>query len=491
MNPKLFLLIGLPFLTGFLFLFRLLYKSRIPLKLFFIIASASPVGYALISLGLFFCFLAGPAYTKLFCAVFPWFVILLCLLRLAYVPLRQGESGNSFFFSLRQCFFGGWSGGARYIVHSLLSWVLLALLAYMLQNFLLRLWGYFNWNAFGGWDARYFWFLKARFMVRDPLQWTEAFSPLLQWGNPDYPFMMPGILAWGWNMMGREALIWPMLVSFIFVLSLAGLVMWYLAAWRSWPTALAAGIYFITLHSVWFWAGAMYCDIPFAFFATGSILLLVTALRRMELRLFFLAAFLAGCSAWMKNEGLFFIGWFWILALSAAAVETFKNASNGLKTVYALTAGMLLPLGAVIYFKLGFTDHQTHVLRQISLSETGGMAADRVQIILAGLLAHMSNYENWQGLWAALACAVLYWPFSRMARRQAYSAIVFLALLLMLAGYSAILILTHVDAYKLLGMTQMRLILQCAPLALVFIFETFGVNRPDIAPISNRPAVNL
>ncbi len=268
MNPKLLIPIFLPPVLGFLVLSRLLGGSRMPLKKIFIALSSTAAGYALISMGFFLCYVVRASQARVLGAVFAWFLMLPFLIRSLFTADKSARP-LSVRASLRPCFFGGFKTSAYNSMLSVLSWMLAALFIYILGHFLWYLAGYMSWNAFGGWDAHFFWFLKARFYFRDPESWRLMFSPYLWWANKDYPLMVPSMMAWGWNLLGREMLVWPMILAAVFVLSLAGLIVWYLASYCSWATALAAGIFFLTTEAYRFWSGTLYCDIPFTFFFYG------------------------------------------------------------------------------------------------------------------------------------------------------------------------------------------------------------------------------
>ncbi len=487
MNPKLIVLLLLPPLLGALFLTRFFQQSRMPLKTLFTVLASTATGYALISFGLFLCYVLQPHYARLLTAVLPWFLVLGLLIRLA--GTQTTPQACSLKQTLRQCFFGGWNSPQQ-ILHSILSWFLIALLIYTLINSAETLAGYMTWNAFGGWDARYFWVLKARFLFRDPEQWRLMFSEwIASWGNHDYPLMVPGVMAWGWNFMGRESLLWPMIISGVFMFSLGGLMVWYLAAWRSWPAALAAALFFFTLPAYQFWAGTLYNDIPYAFFSNGALLLLITALRQKEMRLFALAGFFAGCAAWTKNEGIIFLGWFGLLA----GVSLIHERRISHKTVWpalgAIAGGMVIPLLICLYFKLALVGRETHLIKKSTPAEFWAALTNwpRNQVIVQGFRMYMADYKNWHGLWFLFAAAVVYWPVTRKVSPRPYSGLIILAIVLIHLGYAFVFTQTPNNIYKHIETALMRLLLHTSALAVVFIFETFGMLRPN-ASISSPPS---
>ncbi|OGW72737.1 MAG: hypothetical protein A2Y02_03155 [Omnitrophica bacterium GWA2_52_12] len=467
---------------GFLFLARFLTHSRLKHKVLFMILFSPATGMALVSL-LLFCIqiLLAPQARFLSAAVPLACIVLLCLRIPRFKkPVENCAPQESAFTKIKHLL----QPAGTPAIQNILGWLLAGLLFYTACHFWTYLTGYMSWNAFGGWDTRAFWTLKAHFLHRDPEQWQLLFSKQASWANSDYPLMIPGITAWGWNLLGREMLIWPMVIAAVFIFSLAGLLLWYLACWRSWATALAACLFFLTTYAYRFWAGAMYCDIPLAFFETMAVLLWISGLRLGEARLFALAGLFAGFAGWTKNEGILFI-----LALTTstglwlAILGRQKKTAAG-KFFLSFLCGLTIPLTIFLYFKIFLAVNKTLLIQTQTPQAT--LAAltnwDRIAFILAAFGAFKWRFENWHGLWLLFAAALIYKPLA--AKRGGRETAVWLPVLtifLVETGYLLVFAQTPLNLQFHLQTSMLRLLLHTGALALVFAFETFGLSAetPD------------
>ena len=485
MNPKLIVLFIAPTLLGWLFLKQCLSQSNLPLKKLFSLVFAPVMGLAVISLAVFIITAAVPEQARLLAVLTPWVlsIVFLSLLVSKHQQTDLKTNPQKSLFSLLVV-----SGPLTFgqITRIAVNGLLVIALILTFVNFTHHLMSYMTWNAFGGWDARYFWHLKARMYVRDPEQWRLLFSEYFRWGNNDYPLMVPGIIAWGWHFLGREALIWPAIVSYLFTYSLGALIIWHLSLWRSWSSAAVAGIFFFTLPVYLFWGGTMYCDIPYAFFSNGSLLLLLSALRLNDRRLLTLSAFFAGCSAFTKNEGLLFIIWYLIITVPVLLHEHRHSRADLLRSFTAVIQGLFIPACLCLYFKIALTGGQNNLVSKRNPADILQALTDwpRNRVILEGFRVYMADAGNWNGLWLLLGAAALYWPLSKKQAPLPYSWILLLAVLLINLGYALIFTITPHNIYKHITTALLRLLLQTGVLALVFIVETFGFSKKSEPTLS-------
>jgi len=478
MNPKLIPLLIVPPLLGWLFLHLGLRKSQLPLKNLFSFLLAPAAGFAIISLSLFICYVLQPQHARLITALLPWLYIFILMVMLSFKLSSTAGKQNlpgliQSYFSLNGPF------TPSKILHILLNWILLALMIYTFADFIRHVANYMTWNAHGGWDARYFWHLKARFLVRDPEQWRLMFSEYLRWGNNDYPLMVPGVIAWGWHFMGREILLWPMIVALVFVCSLGCLIIWYLAAWCSWFSAVTAGVFFFTMPAYIFWGGTMYCDIPYAFFSNTALLLLLSGLRLKDRRVLALSAFFAGCSTFTKNEGFLFLGCYGLLAFCSLCHLRKNSLSEVFRDFSSLCLGIVLPLCVSLYFKTAVSDQHNNIITIKSSADFIDAIQNeaRIRVIFEGFYLYLTDAENWNGLWLLAIGSLLYWPLSRRLSPLPYSGILFVGIVLINLGYLFIFTISPQNIYRHIETALMRLLLQTGALALVFVFETFGFRR--------------
>src|SRR5215469_3214124 len=160
----------------------------------------------------------------------------------------------------------------------------------------------------GEWDAWAIWNLHARFLYRSGELWKNAFSAQISWSHPDYPVLLPGLIALCWTLSGGESTLTPVAVSFIFTFATAGVLISALGVLRGRTQAWIAGALLVgTVEFVE--VGAMqYADVPLSFYIVATVALLCLQDRRPgDLRLTALAGLMAGFAAWTKNEGLLFV----------------------------------------------------------------------------------------------------------------------------------------------------------------------------------------
>jgi hypothetical protein len=155
----------------------------------------------------------------------------------------------------------------------------------------------------GDWDAWSIWNLRARFLVRGGQFWKDAFTSQLAWSHPDYPLLLPGIVAMLWTVAHSESTAAPIGIAFLFALGTAGILTSTLGILRGKAQALIGGIILIGTISFTENAASQYADIPLGFAIIASLALLCLQDRYPEdLRFSVLAGLMAGFGAWTKNE---------------------------------------------------------------------------------------------------------------------------------------------------------------------------------------------
>lgn len=351
------------------------------------------------------------------------------------------------------------------------------LLIYALLNFWQFFWTEALKNPYGGWDGRYFWNLKARFYFRDPGEWKQMFSPLLDaWSHPDYPLMLPGIVAWGWLFRGYEQLTWPLTVGLIYTLSLFALVFWYLYKNTNFLCAAVATAFMTSVYMFYYWSTTHYADIPLALYLTASAVFLITALRHQITNLFFLSGLCAGLSVWTKDEGYFFV----IFISCVLLLTLLKDKST---THYKRERFLLFCYGCLIPVLCS-------LLIKTFLTETGGQYAgsgrgladfmhglfgdfEKTRFIALAFGVFLVNFQQWNGLWILFGLAVL---FAGRKGFSNYRWVSFSLVLMMLGGYFVILHITPHDLRFQISSALMRIMSHAAPLALIFTFESIGAR---------------
>ncbi len=157
----------------------------------------------------------------------------------------------------------------------------------------------------------------------------------------------------GWFFIGRENPYVPAIQAALFTLAGAGLLWSALQALRGWSQAALAALALLStplfvLVGVW-----QLADVPLAAMILATcILISLHFLHPDEKRGFLtLAGLTAGLAAWTKNEGLLFLVLTSLLLL-LFSLRGREDKRQGFKELLSYGLGLLLPLTALLVFKL-------------------------------------------------------------------------------------------------------------------------------------------
>jgi len=208
-------------------------------------------------------------------------------------------------------------------------------------------------NPHGEQAAWSIWNLRARFLFRGGTLWRDAFSSDLSWSHPDYPLLLPGLIALCWKLAGHESTGAPIAIALLFTLGTAGVLTGALGALRGKTQALVGGTLLLGTTSFIALSAAEYGDVPLSFYILSTVALLCLQDRHPEdLRFSALAGLMAGFAAWTRNDGLIFLGAV-IVARVLAMVRVRERAGfTPLAQMLRLIAGLAAPLAVVLFFKL-------------------------------------------------------------------------------------------------------------------------------------------
>ena len=330
----------------------------------------------------------------------------------------------------------------------------------------------------GEWDAWSIWNLRARFLFRAGEFWKNAFSSQMAWSHPDYPLLVPGVIAMCWTLARAETTLAPMAVAFLFTFATAGVLISSIGVLRGKAQALVAGA--LLLGTVEFVEiGAMqYADVPLSFYILATLALLCLQDRFPDnLRFTFLAGLTAGLAAWTKNEGLLFV--LAVVVARAVAIFRFGNRPMLLKHLGVLAGGLILPLAVVAFFKLRFAPPN-----DLTAKKPGE------------IIAHLTDFGRWITVIEGFVKAALtlgsflipivlvlglYWYLVRFhveERDRLPLATVAVALGLMLLGDFGVYVLLSNDVNWQVNTSIDRIFLQLWPAGLLAFF--LAANAPQL-----------
>jgi hypothetical protein len=203
----------------------------------------------------------------------------------------------------------------------------------------------------GGWDAWAIWNLRARFLFRGGEYWRDAFSPLLSEIHPDYPLLLPGLVARGWTYLGRDAVSFPAVVAVFYTLSTIGMLTSSLALLRGSFQGILAGVALACTPIFLRHGASQYADVPFGYYMLATFALLHLAKSSGSRRAMSLAGFTAGVACWTKNEGVILLGA--LAAIRFVCVPVSSARELEIRRAGWFVLGALPPLLALAYLKFG------------------------------------------------------------------------------------------------------------------------------------------
>jgi len=328
----------------------------------------------------------------------------------------------------------------------------------------------------GGWDAWSIWNMRARFIYRAGIYWRDAFSPLIGWSHPDYPPLVPTIIARCWRYIAHETVAVPMAVAMLFTFATVGLICSSLSKLRSSSQGLLAGIvllgtpFFVKLGAV------QYADVPLAFFVLATIVLLCLQDQLSESHQSFnyMAGMAAGFSVCTKNEGLIFV---LAILIARTIVLIFGKGWKPFLSQMLFFLGGLIPLALLlIYFKIQLAPPNDLLssLKARSAATSLLEASEYVQTIKA-FAVRMINFGEWVIPFLPILVLYLIGLGVHVEGREKPSIVtVVIALGLTGAGYFFAYIITPYNLKWHQFQSLNRLLLQLWP---SFVFLFFLVAR--------------
>jgi len=328
----------------------------------------------------------------------------------------------------------------------------------------------------GAWSI---WNLRARFLFRAGAFWRDAFSNDLSWSHPDYPLLLPGLVALCWKMVGQDSTAAPVAIAFLFALGTVAVLTGVIGVLRGKTQALVGGTLLLGTAGFIALSAAEYGDVPLSFYILATLALLSLQDRHPEdLRFSALAGLMAGFAAWTRNEGSLFLAA--VIVARVAAVrfrDRTRPAALG-PQMLGLVAGMLAPLAVLIFFKL----------------RVGG-ASDWLSEKPALVLQHLADPGRWiltmEGLVVVLftlgrflvpivLVLGLYWYLVRFRveeRDSATLAVIGIALVLTIAS-ELVVDIAFVDNLPVEIATGLeRALLHCWPAGVLLFFLASGAPQ--------------
>jgi hypothetical protein len=362
------------------------------------------------------------------------------------------------------------------------SWLPGLGLAVMLGLFVAAFVSVSDLNPQGGWDAFSVWNLRARFLLHTDT-WRYAVTPISVGAHMEYPLLLSSLVARGWIYAGSFSPVVPITIALLFAVALVILLVSALSLARGASIGLLSGVVLLANPSLMDQAPSQYADVPLAFFFLAALALIVLGGDSARpARYLSLAGIFAGFAAWTKNEGALLV-----VALAAALfVDAWRSAGwrSAARQSGVFLLGALPGLLLVVWFKLALAPpdplagQMTGTIGQ-KLANPG-----RWLQVAGGFLKQAWELYCFPSPPLAIlgvTCGLL-----RLRPREGRSAAPLLAVLLVLAGYFAIFLVTNYNLDWLFGSALDRLYLHVWPALVLAVFLL--LRRPEDFAILSSPA---
>ncbi len=197
-------------------------------------------------------------------------------------------------------------------------------------------------NTWGDWDAYGIWTLHAKFLFF-PESFVQMMAPSLRYAHPDYPLMLPSLIAAYWHLTGGVNSEAPMLIA-LAVCILIIVVVYADTSQKKLPLLGLLFAYWATRPDYLLPIGAsQYADTLLALLILCSFILLSFAETQKNRLAFLILGFVVGSSGWVKNEGLFYA----VIFSLCLIVRLFRQP----KTWAYYGLGMMFPIAIILFYK--------------------------------------------------------------------------------------------------------------------------------------------
>jgi 4-amino-4-deoxy-L-arabinose transferase-like glycosyltransferase len=285
-------------------------------------------------------------------------------------------------------------------------------------------------------------------------------------------------IARGWQYIGHDTVIIPILLSMFFTFATVGLIFSSIAVLRSKSQGLLAGLILLATPFFVTNGATQYADIPLGFFFLATVVLF-TLQERLSVDnygLLTLAGLMTGFAAWTKNEGLLFI--VAVMVAHFAVTIHFKGWIVYFRQAQSFLTGLFPVLAIVIYFKMMFAPQNDWLSAQRLYSAIERFTdSSRYIQVLKAFARGVFHFGDWHPLVNIpfLLCfyaLILGIHVESNERSSIFNAV--LVFVLMLGGYFSIYITTPHPLLWHLSTSLDRLFLQLWP---TFVFSYFLVVR--------------
>jgi hypothetical protein len=306
-------------------------------------------------------------------------------------------------------------------------------------------------TRWGGWDAWAIWNLHAKFLFY-PDSWAHMFTNKIAFSHPDYPLMIPSLVAFFWRSLGSITPFIPAIICYCILLAVPLVIS--IALYQQYRSVIAAILPLIILipdPKFLFIACSQCADTPLALFILLSFIF-YRKVGTTNASLLYFVGFIAASATWIKNEGILFY-------LSFTTTFILFNIRKP-RLLVRYFVGSLLPLVALASFKMGYapandlirTNRFEDIKQQL-------LQVNRYKTIIKALFSVVLSYYL---IIPILICVALAYKF------YFFRSFSFIALSIVCIGYFFVYVTTPNDLEWHLGSSADRVIHHIYP-AMIYL----------------------
>jgi hypothetical protein len=322
------------------------------------------------------------------------------------------------------------------------------------------------------------WNHHAKFLYTSSSAWETLFRPdMIWWFENNYPLLVPGVVAKGWQAVGEAAYWVPLALGILFYGLTGVLLAGTLARCKRPVYGVLALLFLLSSPTFFVIAANQAADVPIAYYYLATFCALLPPKNESKpYGRLILAGLFAGLAAWTKNEGLLFclvLMVSYLLAQGRAIVHHHARLSG-----LALALGMAPGLTALITLKAGYAP-VNHLFHEADTSGfwlrliEGERLMEMIQTFLAMVVSPQIFFLG------ILPVLLLVFRFASKPETT-YHTVLFTGLLtwgLYAAGCAAVYLLSPYPLAWHMEHSQDRLIQQAWPTVLLLVMLSVQLPR--------------
>lgn len=331
-----------------------------------------------------------------------------------------------------------------------------AALIVFFSAFIIFSWLYFNSTSrWGSWDAWAIWSLKAKFFLFDN-EFARMFKNIIGYSHPDYPLMLASANALLWKSFGTQSPVVPLLTAYVFGLLVLIVAITSFIEKSQIAMAIIVLAIFSTTELIYPFASLQTSDTLLSLFILVSVVLYHHLHENENKLLPCLIGFFAAATGWIKNEGILFFLVF--------SFFFFIFQLQNKKKILGYFSGAVIPALIIVFFKIFYAPGNDLIVRQNEASVFKLIDPSRYITTMKFFLNYTMNSAS-----VMILISIIGVSFYRY-----YKTFSFAVIMVMIAGYFFIYILTPQDLVWHLETSFDRLLHQLTPALVFSVFAQIG-----------------